>query len=356
MKHILFILPEYYRIPIGGFKVVYEYANRLIEDGYKVSIVYPSFLMFWKSTLKRKLKLIFNYVYYHFIDRNNSKFWFPLNKGINSVFVFSLSEKHIPQADYYVATAMETAIHLNQYKKINPENKYYLIQAVEDWQWGKKAAFDTWKFPLKKIVVSHWLKTLAEDLGEHPIVIENGVDRPGFSCNIPNQKRDKLTVLMLYHKQKLKGCQDGIQALSLVREKYPDLQPIFFGAPTRPTNLPYWIEYHCQPSEKELNNLYNQASIFLGTSHSEGFGLTVGEAMLCGCSVVCTNAGGYLTMAKHLETALVCKAGDIQALAESLLSLIENEPLRVDLAQNGNELIQKFTWDKAYQRFKILFS
>lgn len=356
MKHILFILPEYYEIPIGGYKVVFEYSNRLIMDGYKVTIVYPYFLMFWKSSVKRKLKMCFYFLYYQFFKRKSTGFWFPLNKRVKNVFVFTLSEKFIPQADSYIATAMETAIYLNQYKKIKPENKHYLIQAVEDWQWGKNAAFDTWKLPLKKIVVSDWLKTLAEGIGENPTVIENGVDRPGFSCIIPIQERNNLTIMMLYHKQKLKGCEDGIEALRIVRKKYPDLHPIFFGAPSKPPHLPHWIEYHSMPSEKDLNHLYNQASIFLGTSHSEGFGLTVGEAMLCGCSVVCTDAGGYLTMAKHQETALVCKVGDSQGLAKNIELLIENTQLRYDLAENANKFIQRFTWEAAYKKFKLLFS
>ena len=39
-KIITFILPRTGETPIGGFKVVYEYANRLVEDGYTVNIVY----------------------------------------------------------------------------------------------------------------------------------------------------------------------------------------------------------------------------------------------------------------------------------------------------------------------------
>ena len=37
---ITFILPRTGEEPIGGFKVVYEYANRLAKDGYHINIVY----------------------------------------------------------------------------------------------------------------------------------------------------------------------------------------------------------------------------------------------------------------------------------------------------------------------------
>ena len=40
MAIITFILPRTGEEPIGGFKVVYEYANRLAKDGYHINIVY----------------------------------------------------------------------------------------------------------------------------------------------------------------------------------------------------------------------------------------------------------------------------------------------------------------------------
>ena len=68
-KHIVFLLPEYYETPIGGYKVVFEYSNRLIAEDFQVTIVYPYFLYFFKSSLKRKLKMIFFFFYYLFFKR-----------------------------------------------------------------------------------------------------------------------------------------------------------------------------------------------------------------------------------------------------------------------------------------------
>lgn len=355
-KHILFLLPEYYENPIGGYKVVFEYANRLIKDQYRVSIVYPSFLFFVHSSIKRKMKMIFFYLYHIIFKRHGVTSWFPLNSEIKNLFVFSLAEKNIPKADLYFATAMETAQHLDSYKNIKKDQKYYLIQALEDWQWGRDAALNTWKLALNKIVVSPWLKSLADNIGEKTVVIENGVDRIGFNYSTNIKERDKYTVMMLYHKQKLKGCSDGLDALRIVKEKYPKLLSIWFGCPSRPSGLPNWIEYHQMPSDIALNNLYNKSAIFLGTSHSEGFGLTVGEAMSCGCAVVCTMAGGYLTMAKNDETALICQIGDISDMAKKIIELIENDELRFELASNGYESIQRFTWDNAYQKIKSIIN
>ena len=37
---ITFILPGLSRYPSGGFKVVYQYANKFAEDGHQVTIIH----------------------------------------------------------------------------------------------------------------------------------------------------------------------------------------------------------------------------------------------------------------------------------------------------------------------------
>lgn len=37
---ITLVLPGYSKAPIGGFKMVFEYANRFVTRGHKVSIVF----------------------------------------------------------------------------------------------------------------------------------------------------------------------------------------------------------------------------------------------------------------------------------------------------------------------------
>jgi glycosyltransferase involved in cell wall biosynthesis len=354
-KQILFILPEYYEKPIGGYKVVFEYANKLVNNGYGVKIVYPYFLFFRKSSLKRKLKMCFFFIYYMIFKRRGVNVWFPLDSRVKSYFVFNLNEKKIPSADFYIATANETAVFLDSYRNVLPRQKFYLIQAIEDWQWGREAVLKTWKLNLNKIVVSEWLASVANSLNEKVTVIENGVDRKGLSNTIPISDKDKYQVMMLYHKQKLKGCDDGLQALKIVKEKYPMLKSVWFGSYKKPKELPEWIDYYKTPDENLLNDLFNKSGIYIAPSHSEGFGLTVGEAMTCGCAVACTNAGGYLTMAKNKETALISEIGNIEALASNIIELIENDYLRIAIAENGNEFIKSFTWDKAYQKFEKLF-
>ena len=72
--------------------------------------------------------------------------------------------------------------------------------------------------------------------------------------------------------------------------------------------------------------------------------------MICGAAVVCTDNKGYLEMAKHDENALVSPVRDVQALADNVIRLIEDDELRVRLAGNAMEGIRKFSWDRSYAK------
>jgi hypothetical protein len=43
---ITFILPMFLASPSGGFRIVYEYANRLQQRGHRVTLVHPRSLVF----------------------------------------------------------------------------------------------------------------------------------------------------------------------------------------------------------------------------------------------------------------------------------------------------------------------
>lgn len=353
-KHIVFLLPTHSRYPIGGFKVVYEYANFLISEGYKVTIVYAGTLLWKRRSLKVKFESFLRYLYYKINQKYTPDNWFELDPHIRLKFVSTLNESNIPVADIIFATSMETAIYLNDYKNTDPEYKFYLIQGFESWNFGEEAVVLTWKFKLNKIVIAEWLKEKVEEIGQKSFLIHNGFDFDLFSRKIPIEKRDKYNVMMLYHNSNLKGCYIGLDAIYKVKEKYPLISLNLFGIPKRPAELPDWVNYYQNPNQMVIDELYNNCSIFLGPSFSEGFNLTVAEAMQCGCAVACTDIGGYTVVCKEGITALTCPTGDSQALAGIVLKLIENDRLRYDIANNAHKEIKNFSWNKAFELMKYI--
>lgn len=352
MKSICFILPHSVPGPTGGYKVVYEYANRLVADDYNVIIAYSGSIFWRKKSLRFKVSGVLRFLQ-HRIEGFSGRKWFPLDKRVKEVLPFSMNYRHMPKADVYIATSPYTAFYLNDYP-IAIDSKFYFIQGREDWGLGIKAIVDdTYKMSLKKIVVSRWLqKMLSEHYNEESIFIPNGSDFNKFKLTKPIEKKDKFSISFLYSKQELKRCCDAIEALKKVHDKYPQLKVKAFGILPQPHNLPKWIEYYKQPNDEIHNNINNECGIYIATSTQEGWGLTVGEAMICGQAVCCTDNAGYKEMAIDDETALLSPVKDPDALAKNIIRLIEDEDLRINIATQGNQYIQKFTWDKSYLKFK----
>ena len=59
-------------------------------------------------------------------------------------------------------------------------------------------------------------------------------------------------------------------------------------------------------------------------------------------------------MAEDGKTALLSPIYDIEALANNISKLIEDNSLRKRIAYNGNNNIQKFSWNNSYTQIKNL--
>lgn len=358
-RRVIFLFAALGRNPVGGYKVVYEYANRLAKDGYDVGIVYPAYcarigrgrIVEFFRVCKGILRFLLNRSTKGYSCQN----WFKLDNRVKEHWVWSLSEWSVPSADIYFATAIDTSAYLNKYKSIDNRCKYYLIQGFEDWTGlSKEQVIETYRYPMNKIVIAHWLGDIVHKAGEKCTVIYDGFDFEYFKRTIDVKSRDCLKICMLYHSIESKGCADGFKALDIVKQRYPSLQVNIFGLPPRPDQLPTWYHYFQKPDQKTHNRLYNESAIFIGTSWAEGWGLTVGEAMMCGCAVACTDNQGYLEMAKNEQTALVSPVKDTVSLANNVIRLIEDNALRYRIAEAGYQNIQKFTWDNSYGKLKQL--
>ena len=349
-QHIAFIMPSVPYEPIGGFKVIYEYANRFVDDEYQVSIIYPA-ISFWRDkSIHIRCKAFIKYVLKAMTHKQCDASWFELDKRVKEIHVYSLNRLFIPNADIYIATAPQTAIYVNKYNK--KKKKYYFLQHFENWLYSDEEVINTYRLPLHKIVISKWLSRIITKVGKRCTIIPNGFDFNYFTKDIDIPDKDKFCVTMMFHTSKWKGCADGFKALKIVKKRYPQLHVNLFSVYPPPMNLPDWYKFYQQPSKELHNRIYNEAGIFLGTSLTEGWGLTVGEAMICGCAVVCTDNNGYKEMASDNETALLSPTKQPQKLAENMIRLIEDDALRIRIAEAGNRNIQQFTWEKSYALLK----
>ena len=106
-------------------------------------------------------------------------------------------------------------------------------------------------------------------------------------------------------------------------------------------------------SNKERDELYKNALIFVFPSLYEGFGLPVLEAMNYGVPCVVGNNSSLSEIAG--ENALLVNANDSADIAEKINLLISDSELRKDLSQRGIENAKRFSWNKAAEKMLEVF-
>ncbi len=352
--HVTFLLPGPGHLPVGGVKVVYEYANRLTRRGHQVTVIHAA-SMYDDDPLKRKLRLGAGYIYRGLTGKYGPASWFEIDKAVVLKWIPSFNERHIPDGDVVIATAWQTAEWAAGYSP-RKGHGYYLIQHLELWCGEEERVYATWRLPLRKIVIARWLQEIATAMGQESIYVPNGLDFEVYSLQNPIEQRNPAKVAMLYHELAWKGSREGIEALQMVHQEVPSLQATLFGVHPRPAGLPGWFEYHRCASQELLQKLYNEAAIFVAPSWTEGWGLPASEALMCGAALAATDIGGHREFALDNETALLSPPKEPIKLAENVLRLIRDNELRHRIARNGNAFVQQFTWERAICAFENSFS
>ena len=360
MNRIIFLLPcldidavTGKSAPVGGFKVIYEYANRFAHDGYHVTLVYPH-CRNGQGGLLQHARSFAGYCGRSVLSLYHTGEWFPLDPKVKKQVVYRLSKPwlKLKDNDIVFASAYETAMALSAYSEVPQENKFYFIQGHELWAASAEAVDRSYLLGMHNIVIAPWLKDIVEKAGAEATVVTNGFDPNEFKLLRPVAERSRYEVALLHHTLNHKRCCDAWAALHKVKQRHPELHVNLFGVFDPPADMPQWCTYHRNPSGPQLEKLYNESAIYLAASDFEGFGLTVGEAMMCGCAVACTNNGGFSCMAKHESTALLSDVYDVDGLAANVCRLMENDKLRNKLATAGNTFIKQFDWKLSYEKLK----
>ncbi|HYA33196.1 MAG TPA: glycosyltransferase family 1 protein [Candidatus Bathyarchaeia archaeon] len=91
--------------------------------------------------------------------------------------------------------------------------------------------------------------------------------------------------------------------------------------------------------------LYEQADVFVYPSLYEGFGLPVLEAMACGCPVIASNVSSLPEVVG--EAALLVDPYDVEAMANAMLTVLEDDELKKEMSRKGVAQARKFSWEKA---------
>lgn len=172
------------------------------------------------------------------------------------------------------------------------------------------------------------------------VYIPNGVDTKLFD-QIPQVKTDYPSLIWVGRDDPVKDVPTLRQVVKRVHEKVPDMKPD--------------IILNGQLTKQQLCKRYKKSWVYLQTSKSEGFSLSILEAMAAGLPVVATNVGQNSLLITNNVNGYLVAPGDVDAMAQKVTTLLRSPALRKSLGQAGQQLVKtRYTWDKvAHQTYQL---
>ena len=154
-----------------------------------------------------------------------------------------------------------------------------------------------------------------------------------------------------------KGQRHLIDAAALAVRQVPDARFIIAGeGELRPALEKQIKEHHLEKHvllagfRPDVLSLHNAFDIFVMSSVTEGLGTSVLDAMACGKPIVATTAGGIPEVVVDGETGFLVPPRDPEAMARAIVTLLNDEPLRLRMGQAGRLRAQtKFSAERMVQ-------
>ncbi|MFF2447834.1 glycosyltransferase family 4 protein [Neobacillus sp. NPDC058068] len=100
---------------------------------------------------------------------------------------------------------------------------------------------------------------------------------------------------------------------------------------------------------KCLAEIYSASDLFVFPSPTETFGNVALEALASGTPVIGANSGGVKNIIKSGITGLLCTPGNVQEFTAAIIQLLNNPPLRKQMAIAGRNYALSQRWDRIFE-------
>jgi len=188
------------------------------------------------------------------------------------------------------------------------------------------------------------------------------------------EKCDKHTIMISSMAVPLKGMHKAIEALALLRKKYPDAKLRVVGhnvlAKKRKIGYPYYLYRKAKKlgvldaiealGPQDVHGMVNTlkaSHTFVLSSFIENGPNSMMEAMYLGVPCVCSYVGGAMQFAQEGKEALFYRFEETEILAYEIDRIWQNDELALSLSKNAAERAKQFeTFEQVYLRYKEIYA
>jgi L-malate glycosyltransferase len=144
-----------------------------------------------------------------------------------------------------------------------------------------------------------------------------------------------------------------LRAFAKIQQRFPEAKLIIAGGGSQRASLEALarelklqnVEFRGRVAPSKMNELYDEAHIFLNSSNIDNMPGSILEAFACGMPVVSTSAGGIRCIVSHGSTGLLVPRNDHEAMASLAIRLLESPELAESIARNAyEECSASYTW------------
>ena len=200
------------------------------------------------------------------------------------------------------------------------------------------------------IVPSQYLVDVFRKFGLRATPVPNIIDPSRFRFH----ERQPLRPIFLSNRNlyPLYNVACILRAFARIQEKFPEAKLIIAGDGIQRRSLEVLarklklqhVEFRGRVAPHKMNELYDEAHIFLNSSDIDNMPGSILESFASGVPVVSTSAGGIRCIVSHGRNGLLVPRNDHEAMASWAIRLLESPELAASIARNAYEDSAAYTW------------
>lgn len=187
-------------------------------------------------------------------------------------------------------------------------------------------------------------------------VIPNGVDLKPTT----GKKSNRPSIVYLGRIKRYKRVDHVLRAFGIVKRNVPDAELIVAGRGDYrdllklANDLGIEVRFLGEVDEATKRDVLSKAWVYVIASTKEGWGISVIEANACGTPAIAYDVPGLRDSVRHGFNGLLVEDGNVKALADAIVKVLEDEGLRGRLSRNAIRWAKRFSWDRSAEKFERL--